>query len=51
MPEADLILSAGQEYPLREFAETLRYELELQDVPAAITLGDFRRRAPGGCRS
>jgi hypothetical protein len=41
MPEVDLILSPGQDYPLRELAETVRYELELQDVPSAVTLGGF----------
>lgn len=43
MPQVDLILSPAQHYSSRELAETLRYELELQDVPGAITLGEFPR--------
>jgi hypothetical protein len=41
MPEVAFVMSAGQPYQLRELAATLRHELELQDVPAAIHLGRF----------
>jgi hypothetical protein len=45
MPEVAFVMSEDQQYPLRELAGTLGYELELQSVPSALHLGGFP--APG----
>ena len=34
-------MSAGQDNSLRELAETLRYELQLQGVPGSLHVGAF----------
>ncbi len=41
MPEVAFVMSAGQHYMLRELAETLKYELELQGVPCSLHVGGF----------
>lgn len=46
MPEAALIVSERQHHPMRELAETLRYELELQGISAMLHLGGFPGPAP-----
>ena len=40
-------MSAAQDYLLRELAETLQYELELQGVPSCLHLGAFPAPSPG----
>lgn len=39
-------MSAGQDHSLRELAETLKYELELQGVPGSLSVGTFPDAVP-----
>jgi hypothetical protein len=41
MGDVEFIVAAGQTYGARELAETLAYELELQGMSAAVTIGPF----------
>lgn len=41
MPELAFVISPRQNWSLREFAETLRYELNLQAVPSTLELDGF----------
>lgn len=41
MPEVAFVISAGQDYLLRELALTVRHELELQGVPSSLHIGGF----------
>jgi hypothetical protein len=46
VPEVAFVMSARQDYLLRELAETLRYELRLQAVPATVHQGGFPEPRP-----
>jgi hypothetical protein len=46
MPEAMFIMSSVQDYGLRELAETLMHELELQAVPSSLSIGGFPATRP-----
>lgn len=46
MPEVALVISADAERSLRDLAETLRYELERQDVVCALHMGGFSDPTP-----
>jgi hypothetical protein len=41
VPEVAFVMSADQQRPMRELAETLKYELELQGVPGELHVGVF----------
>ena len=41
MPDVAFVISPRQPYPLRELAETLRYELELQGIPSTLSSNGF----------
>lgn len=47
MPHAAFVMSPGQDWSLRELAETVRYELELQGVPSSLHLDGFPAPRPG----
>jgi hypothetical protein len=47
MPEAVLVTCAGQSDSLRELADTLRYELELQAIPSALHIGSLPEQREG----
>jgi hypothetical protein len=41
VPDVAFVISPRQPYPLRELAETLRYELELQGIPSTVSSDGF----------
>ena len=41
MPQLAFVMSPGQNWYVRELADTLRYELDQQGVPSALHLGGF----------
>jgi hypothetical protein len=41
MGDVEFTVAPGQTYAARELAETLAYELECQDMPASVMLGEF----------
>lgn len=41
MPEVAFVMSTQQHHPLRELAESVRHELELQGVPSVLHAGGF----------
>ncbi|MGP0032971.1 MAG: glycosyltransferase [Solirubrobacteraceae bacterium] len=46
MPDLAFVISAWQDWYLREFVETLRYELERQDVPSTLHTDGFPEPRP-----
>ncbi|MBO0767654.1 MAG: glycosyltransferase [Solirubrobacterales bacterium] len=47
MPEAAFVIARHQDWATRDFAETLRYELDLQGVPSSVHEDGFPLPRPG----